>query len=173
VIAAAVVGVLLLIFNGLANGWPPYWERLPGPYQVAGDERSVDSLEIDSAQWAAANLGPDNTFATDNGDSTVIGSYGDQNPTSNIAYLYTSRTLTASDIQQAADQQIRYVLVDLRLSQALPASGAYFPGNDPGNYTRPLPLADLSKFEHIPDVARIYDSGDIVIYHVGDIDYAG
>ena len=36
VIATAVVAVLVLIFNGLVNGWPPYWERLPGPYQVAG-----------------------------------------------------------------------------------------------------------------------------------------
>jgi hypothetical protein len=173
VVAVAVMGAVMFIFDGLANGWPPYWERLPGPYQVAGDEQSVDSLEIDSAQWAAANLGPHNTFATDNGDFAVLGSYGDQNPIGNITYLYTSPTLTAPDIQQAADQQIRFVLVDSRLSQALPASGTYFPGNDPGNYTRPLPLADLTKFDHIPDVARIYDSGDIVIYHVGEIDYAG
>ena len=29
--AAVLVIVLMLMFNGLANGWPPYWERLPGP----------------------------------------------------------------------------------------------------------------------------------------------
>jgi hypothetical protein len=172
VVAVAVAGATLFVFDGLANGWPPYWERLPGPHQVAGAERSVGPLEIASAQWAAAQLGPDNTFATDDGDFAVLGSYGDQNPLSNVAFLYTSPKLTASDIQQAADQAIRYILVDRRLSQSLPASGSYF-ADDAAVYTRPLPLADLTKFDHVADVARIYDSGDIVIYHLGTVDYAG
>ncbi len=173
VVAVAVVGAVMFVFDGLANGWPPYWERLPGPHQVAGAERSVGPLEIASAQWAEAQLGPDNTFATDEGDLAVLGSYGDQNPVSNIAYLYTSPAFTASDLQQAANQAIRYIYVDRRLSEALPASGSYFPGNGPATYTHPLPLADLTKFDHVPHVARIYDSGDIVIYHLGDVDYAG
>ncbi len=173
VVAVAVVGSVMLVFDGLANGWPPYWERLPGPHQVAGAEQSVGPLEIASAQWADEQLGPGNTFATDNGDFAVLGSYGDQNPIDNVAYLYTSPTFTGSDVQQAAKQAIRYIVVDRRLSEALPASGSYFPGNDPGRYTHPLPLADLTKFDHVPHVARIYDSGDIVIYHLGYVDYAG
>ena len=173
VVAVAVVGAVMFMFDGLANGWPPYWERLPGPHQVAGDERSVGPLEIASAQWAEAQLGPGNTFATDEGDFAVLGSYGDQNPIGNVAYLYTSPAFTGSDVQQAANQAIRYIYVDRRLSEALPASGSYFPGNDPGPYTHPLPLADLTKFNHVPGVARIYDSGNIVIYHLGYVDYAG
>ena len=35
-----------------------------------------------------------------------------------------------------------------------------------GNYTHPLPLADLTKFDHVPGVARVYDSGNIVIYNL-------
>jgi hypothetical protein len=173
VVAVAVAAAVLFVFDGLANGWPPYWERLPGPHQVAGSDLSVGPLEIASAQWAAAQLGPDNTFATDEGDFAVLGGYGDQNPVGNVAYLYTTPTLTGSDVQQAAAQQIRYIATDRRLSQALPASGSYFAGNDPGGYTRPLPLTDLTKFDHVPQVARIYDSGDIVIYHLGEVDYAG
>ena len=173
VVAIAVAGAVMFVFDGLANGWPPYWERLPGPHQVAGAERSVGPLEIASAQWAEARLGPGNRFATDEGDFAVLGSYGNQNPVSNIAFLYTSPTLTGSDIHQAAQQQIRFIAVDRRLSEALPASGSYFPGKNSAQYTHPLPLADLTKFNHIPDVARIYDSGDIVIYHLGEVDYAG
>lgn len=172
VVAVAVAGATIFVFDGLANGWPPYWERLPGPHQVAGADRSVGPLEIASAQWAEAQLGPDNTFATDVGDFAVLGGYGDQNPLSNVAFLYTSPTLTKSDIQQATDQAIRYILVDQRLSEALPASGSYF-ANDSAQYTHPLPLADLTKFDHVPHVARIYDSGDIVVYDLGDVDYAG
>ena len=158
VVAVAVVGATMFVFDGLANGWPPYWERLPGPHQVAGAERSVGPLEIASAQWAEAQLGPGNRFATDGGDFAVLGSYGNQNPLSNVAFLYTSPTLTRSDIQQAAGQQIRYISVDRRLSEAPPASGSYFAGNNSAQYT--LPLADLTKFNHVPHVARIYDSGE-------------
>ena len=93
---AALVMVLLLMFDGLANGWPPYWERLPGPHQVAGAERSVGPEEIAAARWALAALGPGNRFAADVGSYPVLGSYGDQNPLRDVAYLYTSPGFTRS-----------------------------------------------------------------------------
>jgi hypothetical protein len=163
VVAAAVAGALTLVFNGLVNGWPPFWERLPGPYQAAGVERSVGPEQIASADWALAALGPRNRFATDQGDYPVLGSYGDQKPVLQDGFLYTSTAFTQSVARQALNLAVHYVLVDRRLSQQLPASGSYFP-IDSGTYTHPLPLADLTKFNHVPGVARIYDSGNIVIY---------
>jgi len=161
--------VLLLMFDGLANGWPPYWERLPGAYQVAGSERSVGPEEIATASWTLAALGPGNRFATDLGSFSVLGSYGYQNPLQDVAYLYTSPAFTPLDASQAQAQALRYIWVDQRLSQSLPTSGQYFP-DDPGagKYTRPLPEADLDKFNHVPGVARIYDSGNIVIYELAE-----
>lgn len=174
VVAVAVAGALVLVFNGLVNGWPPYWERLPGPYQVAGVERSVGPEQIASADWALAALGPGNRFATDEGDFPVLGSYGDQNPVLGDAFLYTSPTFTQSAAQQVQALAIQYALVDQRLSEQLPASGGYFP-IDPnyGKYMHPLPLADLTKFNHVPGVARIYDSGNIVIYDLNGSAYYG
>jgi hypothetical protein len=162
---SAPVVVLMLIVDGLANGWPPYWERLPGPHQVAGSERSVGPEEIAAASWALAALGPGNRFATDAGSFAALGSYGDQNPLQDVAYLYTSPVFTSSDALQAQAQALRYVWVDQRLSQALPASGLYFP-IDPNadRYRHPLPAADLTKFNGAPGIARVYDSGNIVIY---------
>jgi len=174
VVAAAVVAALVLILNGLVNGWPPFWERLPGPYQVAGAERSVGPDQVASADWALAALGPGNRFATDEGDLPVLGSYGDQNTVGDDGYLYTSPAFTPAAAQQVQAESIGYVLVDRRLSEMLPASGQYFPV-DPnvGKYTRPLPLADLTKFNHVPGVARIYDSGNIVIYDLKGSAYYG
>ncbi len=121
--------------------------------------------QIASADWALAVLGPGNRFATDEGDFPVLGSYGDQNPVDDVGYLYTSPTFTQAAAQQVQAQSIGYVLVDQRLSEPLPASGQYFPVDpNAGKYTHPLPLADLTKFNHVPGVARIYDSGNIVIY---------
>ncbi len=165
--AAALVIVLLLLFDGLANGWPPYWERLPGPYQVAGSERSVEPEEIAAARWTLAALGPGNNFATDIGSYPVLGSYGDQNPLRNVGYLYDSPALTQSAILREHAQSLRYVLVDQRLSQSLPAYGRYFPVDpNAGKYRHPLAAADLGKFNSVPGVARIYDSGNIVIYRL-------
>jgi hypothetical protein len=169
--AALLAAVLILLFDGLVNGWPPYWERLPGAHQVAGFERSVGPAEIDTAQWALSALGPGNRFAADFGNGPVLGSYGDQNPVLDVSFLFESPAYTPSDAQQARALSIRYVLADRRLSQSLPASGQYFP-EDPGagHYRRPLPLADLTKYNHAAGVARIYDAGSIVIY---DLDGGG
>ena len=167
VTAAVLVVVLMLMFDGLANGWPPYWERLPGSYLVAGSERSVEPEVMAAVEWALATMGPGNRFATDFGSYPVLGSYGDQNPIRDVAYLYTSPVYTEADAVRAATQALRYVWVDKRLSQSLPAYGQYFPVDpNAGEYKRPLPAADLDKFNHAPGVERIYDSGNIVIYQL-------
>lgn len=164
--AAAIIGALVVMFDGLSNGWPPYWERLPGAYQVGGVERAVNPEGIAAAKWALDSLGPGNRFAADFGNYPTLGSYGYQNPVYQDAYLYLSPAYKRSDARLVQDQDIGYVLVDLRLSQALPVSGQYFIGFDPkaGQYKRPLALTGLTKFNHVPGVSRIYDSGSIVIY---------
>jgi hypothetical protein len=165
--AAVLVVVLMLMFDGLANGWPPYWERLPGSYQVAGSERSVEPEVLAAAEWALATLGSGNRFATDIGSYAVLGSYGNQNPVRDIAYLYTSPVYTKADALRAQQQALRYVWVDQRLSQSLPAIGQYFPVDpNAGKYKRPLSVADLDKFYGSPGIDRIYDSGNIVIYEL-------
>jgi hypothetical protein len=167
VAAAVLVVVLLLLFDGLVNGWPPYWERLPGAYQVAGSERSVEPETVAGARWALAALGPGNRFATDVGSYAVLGGYGDQNPVRDVAYLYETRTWTALDLSRSAQQALHYVWVDERLSRSLPASGQYFPVDpNAGKYKRPLSPADLAKFDNVPDLDRIYDSGNVVIYQL-------
>jgi hypothetical protein len=167
VAAAVLVVVLTLMFDGLANGWPPYWERLPGSYQVAGSERSVEPEVTNTARWALAALGFGNRLAIDFGSYPVLGSYGDQNPIGDVAYLYTSPGYTQADAAQAQVQALRYIWVDQRLSQSLPAYGQYFPVDpNAGKYKHPLPAADLDKFNHVPGVDRIYDSGNIVIYEL-------
>ena len=165
VAAMALVCALTFLFNGLVNGWPPFWERLPGPHQVAGFEQSVGPEEIAASRWALGALGAGNRFATDLGNYPVLGSYGDQNPLRDVAYLYTSPSYTRSDELRARAQAVRYALVDWRLARSLPADGKYFPVDpNAGKYTHPLPIHDLTKFGRIPGVSRVYDSGNIVIY---------
>lgn len=168
--AVAVAGVLTLLFDGLANGWPPYWERLPGPHQVAGFESSVGPEEVATADWALSALGPGNRFAADSGIYPALAGYGDQNALQDVAYLFMSPKFTLAIARSAHAQDVQYVLVDQRLSESLPASGTYFPG-DTLISTRPIPLANLTKFNNLPDVARLYDDGNIVIYNLQSSQY--
>ncbi len=171
---AMLTVVLAMITNGLANGWPPFWERLPGSYQVAGSERSVEPEVVNTAKWTLIQLGPGNRFATDFGAYPVLGSYGDQDPIRQVAYLYTSPYFTTASAQRASAEALHYIWVDQRMSRSLPAYGQYFP-DDPhaGRYKHPLPGADLTKFDMVdfpgggvPILDRIYDSGNIIIYKI-------
>jgi hypothetical protein len=162
---AMTVGALAVItlqFDGLANGWPPYWERLPGPYQVAGVERSTGPEEIAMAEWTLSALGRGNKFASDIGNYPSLAGYGYQNPLQNVSYLFTSPTLTPAIVLQFEQQEVQYVVADNRLSQSLPVSGSYFPGQT-GTTNQKLPLIDLTKFNS-SGIARVFDDGNIVIY---------
>ena len=79
-----------------------------------------------------------------------------------------------ADAELARQESVRFLLVDLRLSRALPASGAYFQEDiELGRtYRHRLPVAGLTKFSHIAGVSRSYDSGDIVIYDLKGSPYA-
>jgi hypothetical protein len=174
-VTGAVAITLVMLFDGLINSWPPFWERLPGAYQAGGNERSVDNEEIAASTWALEKLGPGHRFAADVGGFQVLGSYGDENPLNNIYFLYTSPVFTQSIAEQVDQQQVQYLWVDSRLSKLLPASGEYFPGNDPktGHYYHPIPLGDLTKYNGLPGVARLYDGGDIVIYGLAGVATVG
>jgi hypothetical protein len=158
------VAVITLQFDGLANGWPPYWERLPGPYQVAGVERSTGPEEIAMADWTLAKLGRGNKFATDIGNYPSLAGYGYQNPLQNVAYLFQSPTLTPAIVLAWEQQGVQYILADNRLSTSPPAGGSYFPGQTTTTNSI-LPLIDLTKFNS-PGIPRVFDDGNIEIYDV-------
>lgn len=167
VAAAALVIMIMLMFNGLANGWPPYWERLPGSFQIAGYERSVEPEEIAAAQWSLTALGPGNRFAADFGSYSILGSYGDQDPVRDVGYLYTSPAFGPAEATGIQAQSIQYLLLDRRLARQVPVTGQYFPDDGAEAYPRPLPAVALGKYDHVPGTGRLYDSGNIVIYQFG------
>ena len=169
-ITVAVVGALTL-FDGLANGWPPYWERLPGRHQASAFERSLEPEEIATAYWTLSVLGSCNRFAADLGIYPLLACYGYQNLLQGVKYMYVSPERTLSIARMARAQAIRYILVDWRLSKSSPASGTYFSGENTNSNYR-IPTVDPAKFGHLPGIVRIYDSGNIVIYYLQGLQYA-
>ena len=81
------------------------------------------------------------------------------------ASLYEDQDWGLRDQQLLQSQQVDYLWVDLRMSEQVPASGGYYPGDpDADKHAKPLPRKGLTKFTDLPGVSRVYDSGDIQIY---------
>jgi hypothetical protein len=170
---AGLAGVLFL--GGVIVGVPP-WSRLPGPYLVAADTRSVEPQGIQAATWARRTLGPDNRVLADRINGLLMSSHGDQRMVTGYDKVYTAGLLFAPELganERAVlrDGTVRYVVVDRRLSTGLPMVGIYVESGEPNTlrHTTPIDPTALAKLDRVPAIDRIFDSGDIAIYDVGTV----
>jgi hypothetical protein len=165
--------MLVLLLSGMTNGWPPYWERLPGSYEPGGFERSVSPQGVQASLWVSGALGPGNRFAADLANYSLLGTYGDSDAVRNAGPLYRSERLRHSDVDLIRAQDLRFVMTDERLTLSLPPSGRYFPVDSlNGRYKRPLDPLAVGKFAYVPGMSRVYDSGNIRIYDLWGAGYA-
>lgn len=175
-----LVAGVVIILGGIITGAPQTWKRLPGPYLVGADQRSATPDGMDAALWMAQYLGAGNVVATDTGNRALVLGYGWQQPVdpykAGVLPLFGSPTYGAIQQQIIRTDQIDYLLVDRRLSTALPRAGTYFGDWQESSETvpglsraAPIPLASLMKFNDVAHINRIFDSGNIVIYGTGAI----
>jgi hypothetical protein len=159
----------------LASG--PSFALLPGPYLVTADNRSIEPEGIQAAMWARSYLGPNNRMATDRINQILMGTYGEQRLVTglednvDVSAIFTSSSLDPDELSTLRSAKVHYLVVDLRLAKALPLEGYYFDEGESGSfqYTTPIDLEALTKFSTIPQINRVFDSGDIVIYDVGGL----
>jgi hypothetical protein len=168
--AAAAGATALLVAGGIAQGWPPWWERLPGSYVVDGFESGVNTESLAVASWAAAALPPGQRFAADYTNNLLTGTLGRQDPVNGISALFCGGSWTAADALIARQQAVRYLFVDLRLTRDRAPDGSLFA--ETASCPSPVPAADLSKFDAVPGMTRVYDSGNIIGYALGEAAYA-
>lgn len=172
-----VVWASVIFMGGIIAGWPP-WARLPGPYLVSADSRSVEPEGIAAAQWAGTHLDPVDRIAADRTNTLLLATYGRLNPVTHqndqlyLAQLFLLPQVTPYERQLAAQINLQYALVDTRLSTQLPRVGVYFEAGEPNSnkYVEPASLDALTKFDRMPSVNRLFDSGNIRIYDVSRLD---
>ena len=169
--------IALLFLGGIILGTGPSSALLPGPYEVIADTRSIEPEGIQAAIWMQAYLGPNNRVVTDRINQILMGSYGNQRIVSTIADeidvspVFFSPQMGQNDVSILSSARVQYLVVDLRLAQALPLLGFYYEQGETGAYkhTMPISLQALTKFSAIPQINRVFDSGNIVIYNVGGL----
>ncbi len=173
--SVAVTGAIAVIFiGGWILGTSPLWWRLPGPYLVSADHRSIEPESVAAAEWARSYLGPGHRMIGDFINGQLMATYGNEwvvttvNDKIIVSSVFLSPHFDASVERALRRGGIQYIVVDRRFSTGLPHGGYYYDEAEPDRlmYTRPIDPAVLAKFDGVKNVSRIYDSGDIVIYDV-------
>ena len=168
--------MILLTVGGILVGLPD-WARLPGPYLVSADGRSVDAQGVSAATWTLDNLGPDNVFAADRVNRLLLSAYGQQKVATTyvtgvpVRKLFLDADLARVEQQVAKSADIGFVLTDQRLTTGLPVIGDYFDRGEEeiaGIHDSPLNPDLLAKFDRQIQISRIFDGGDIRIYDLRD-----
>ena len=161
----------IMLIGGAIVGSPP-WARLPEGYAVSADMRSIEPEGITAATWAEAQLGPNHRVGTDRINRLLMASYGEQRVLTNlseglnVAFVFFAPTFGTGERSIMCRTGAEYLVVDRRLSTGLPLSGVYFEQGEPdsNHHTTPISAQALAKFDSVPGIARVFDSGNLVIY---------
>jgi len=173
--SATLMAAIVIIFaGGWVTGTSPLWSRLPGPFLVSGDQRSINPESVTAAEWTFTYLGPGHRMIGDRDDMVFMATLGYQwDVTSVNQHILISRVFITPDFGTGVKTtlqrgSIQYIVVDSRLSTGLPRVGFYYDLSEPKamHYIAPIDPADLAKFDGVQNVNRIYDSGNIIIYDV-------
>jgi hypothetical protein len=167
--------ISVVLLGGVILDLGPGYIGLPGPYMVGADGRSIEPEGINDALWALAYLGPGNRIGTDRVNQMLMSTYGEQHVITqlgdlvDVSPLFFSMQFDTIDRGLLRAGQVHYLVVDMRMSTAVPASGIYFVSDEPdaGHITIPISKDALTKFTTVPQINRLFDSGHIVIYDTG------
>jgi hypothetical protein len=169
-----VLIALVCFLGGQMIGSGPLWSATPGPYLVSADQRSVDAASIAAAQWARGHLPANSHIGADVVNSVLMAAVGHMSPVNgvsgqvNVGPIYFDQTFTQHDLSLIRGAQIRYFVVDDRLTTSLPHEGVYFASGETLT-TQRLTAVELAKFQHLPGLVRIYDNGPIHIYDASEL----
>lgn len=169
------VGLASVMFvSGFVLGAGPFWARLPGPYLVAADTRSMDAEVLAAAEWARDALPSGSRIVGDRVGSDLLASKAGVWPVMkgngvSAPPLYFADTFGLTEQDIARSLKLRFLYVDRRLATHLPHFGSYFESGEPGNGHLLLTEAQLAKFDHVPGIKEVYRHGPISIYDLKDL----
>ena len=161
-----------LPLGSLLFGIGPLVSLLPGPYRVGADELSLGSPSLAVAHWTNSHLPAGSHVAADRDNAPLLNAIGGVDPVTpqsgliNPELLWFDHPLSLYDIYLIRKADIRYIVIDDRLTQGLPLYGTYVAEGEPS--TR-LTLGDLNKYDSYPFIKRIYDNGPIQVYDLTEL----
>jgi hypothetical protein len=164
---AVVAGLGVVLVGGAIAGWP--WDsQLARPIRIKAEGAQIESEGLGLATWAGEHL-PGRFAATDS-DGRLLNAPGNRFALSgqgpDIEDIIGETELRPWHLRVLRNNDIRYVVADRRDVAEDNVRGYFF--TLPGRGNRELiPAEAFQKFARIP-VGRVYDSGRIVVYDMGD-----
>lgn len=162
--ATSCLGVILI--GGAIAGWP--WNaQLASPLRISAEGRTIVSPPLGLAEWARENV-PNGRFAANVADGRLLMSPGGrwavagENP--DIEDIIEEPDLEGWELPLLRRHNLRYVVADRRVLGRDGIRGYFFSRAETAPQERLLPRSAVTKFAHIPGVARIYANGDIAVY---------
>jgi hypothetical protein len=155
----AVTVSLLLFVASIATSLPAWFQRVPNGFWIEAQAGSgFDNVGISRAEWASKNLYTGARFTGDITATVLLSTLAPLDPVKDPGAIYYSDRLTPADIAHIKSSGIIYVDVDMRLSRYTPLGGKFFPA-DIYDGQRIIDPDFIAKFDTIPGISRIYDSG--------------
>ena len=171
---AVATALVTLVFVGDVTIGTASSQLLPESSHPQGYPWSVQPDVIDASTWARDHLGINQRFAANAIDSLALATYGEQDTVSekSIWPIFFSQTMGSTVVDTIRSQQVRYLLVDSRMTKGFPPTGGYyFSSLEPGaaQFKSVFPATDLKKFNSAPCTRVIYSSGPLQILDVSRI----
>jgi hypothetical protein len=156
--------------GGHLMGSGPDWARLPGPYLISADGRSMDAETLAAVRWAGDGLPAGSRIGADRVSSVLLASHAGLWPVMQgdndklfTPELYFADKWRTQESKVLRGLHLRYLYVDRRFADGLPRLGSYFnKGETPA--PQRLTRGELKKFDHIAGIHAVYRHGPIVIY---------
>jgi hypothetical protein len=170
----AAAGIVLVVMSiGAASVGSNVSTRFPGRPNVGDDMRSVSQEGGAVTAWMEARTAVDTPVMADRYVSQQLGSVGrmatlSPSVTFPIWDLYMSaQPVDPAVLQQVLDAEIRYFVVDARMSTTRPRLGFWFTVDEPGvDGTEPYPQSALDRFNCLPWLHAVYAAGPLTVYQV-------
>jgi hypothetical protein len=164
-LAAAVVASLI---GGTIAGWP--WDaQLADPFRIKSEARTVESEPLELARWAAAHK-PEGRFGALAYDARFLiapgGVLAETSAQNSIEPILEETNLSTWELPYLREHRVRYLVADRRSEADDNVRGYSFarPESESGHL---LPVSTVRKFDR-ENLGRLYDSGKIVVFDVGD-----
>ncbi|MBW6436047.1 hypothetical protein KZ829_20090 [Actinoplanes hulinensis] len=179
--ALLLTGCALVMIGNTASGMNPAY-RMPGPPVFGSDTRAATPEVMAAARWLLETRGRGARLVADRYSGLIFGSYGEQEPTTGSesfrAYdLYIAqpgRPMPAAILEQLRTWRFEYLVVDRRMAEQVPDIKIYFENNEPipHNGKPGFTRSQLTKFDTLPWLIKIYDGPHVAIYRF-DFDSLG
>jgi len=158
-VGATAIAVALFL-HSTTTGLPQWWQRLPGPFRVDGYVSGIDAVGVSRAEWAGTHLPAGSRYFGDLTSMVLVSAMSQLDPVGNPGSIFDTTRLIPEDSALIGGLEGTYLDVDTRMAQQSPITHYFFKADVMvGKREAPIYAANLAKFDDLPGISRIYDSG--------------